>query len=556
MAPVTYYLLIDGMRGNATDPAHAGWFALENFDLKILRDIVQSGSSLMGAASPTLDPVILNLASDPGLTALFSALLSTSPIRSMRIEGVSAAGQPVYRLDLGTAFVTQLNDQGDGGFQLGVTAEDVAVGVIQPNGSFSTSVFDFNNNVAQGNFPVPVVGNGPMTVTASSFFLELAGITDETGLVSQSGWSVIDAPFLGFDRDVAFSKLGAPTFATLQADPLELTLHSRALLPALLAAQTAGTVLAGATIKGLMPNGAQGYNLDLANVRITSVLDYGEDIRVTLSFDRIDLQTWRPDGAGGLLANTPVGANLVTHLPDGAVPSVSPGGAGIAATEATTWFLVVDGMNGGATAAGHVGWFALEGFNLESGNTPDQNLVRLDLAGLTGESALMAAIASGARMAGARLEGLSSSGGWNSVTNSPVVAPIAPCPWLRPGRVARPRPITCATRPSWAKAPMPGTWAGCGFLLRCQHPDLDVQCGQRCGQTQFRHRDGSVVLAGGPDAADAAGQQRSGWDADRRSGQRRRRRPPALAVGAGGGSRERGQGRRWRRAGVAGVHPL
>ena len=58
------------------------------------------------------------------------------------------------------------------------------------------------------------------------------------------------------------------------------------------------------------------------------------------------------------------------------MPSVFPGGSVDPSPQPTTYFMLVDGLNGGSTDTQHKGWFEITGFDVDLANSNSHSLVK------------------------------------------------------------------------------------------------------------------------------------------------------------------------------------
>ena len=410
VSAVTYYMAVSGLNGGSTAAGYSGWFALDSFDVAALRSIgVVSGGGL-GVGKPNFDPLEATFRGDTGLTAFLALAASGGVISSIRIEGVRN-GVATTRIDLGTVAVVGLNDSADGGFGVSLAFRKIGVTTIPPGGTATSTLYDVGGT-ALGGTPIPVAAPGPSggtTQGANQFYATLSGIKGDITDAGRVGWFRVEAPFLELDRDYDPAAMNpGGTLGEARFSQIDLFFRSETAFTALFGAANSGSVLAGVTVQGVRASGVV-YNLDLANARIMSFTDFGDGMRVSLSFDAFDLMTQQTLPNGGI-ATTVSGWNLVMDQPVTNVPSVNPGFATAdPKVEPTKYFLVIDGVNGGSRAAGYSGWFELAGFNLEAG--PGGPGVALTTMQQMGYAALLRAMVNGDIFSGARIEGVTSVGG-------------------------------------------------------------------------------------------------------------------------------------------------
>ena len=409
VAATTYYMAVTGLNGGAGAAGYAGWFVLDDFDVGALRSLdplVGGGSALGIAGFSALDATFRG---DTGLTAFLARAASGGGISSIRIEGLRN-GVATTRVDLGNVTVTALQDRADGGFGVSLGFEKIGMTTIAPGGVTSSTLYDVWDNVLGGP-PIPVATPGPSggtTLAPTQFFATMSGIKGDVTDAGRVGWFRVEAPLLQMDRDYDPAAMNAGLSpGEARFSQIDLYFRSETAFTALFGVASAGSVLAGVTVQGTSAAGVV-YNLDLAQARITSFLDMGDGMRVSLSFDAFDLMTRQSLGGGAV--NTVSGWNLVTERAVTNVPSVNNGFAAADSTVAPTkYYLVMDGVNGGSRAAGYAGWFELDGLNIEAGS--QGHAVTLSTVQQMGYGALLKALVGADTFAGARIEGVALVGG-------------------------------------------------------------------------------------------------------------------------------------------------
>ena len=182
---------------------------------------------------------------------------------------------------------------------------------------------------------------------STRYFLALNGVKGDSLNSTYKGWFEVS----GFDFDLANSaNIGSATGGAgagkLTFSPLTLTLDSNTGLAPLLAMAATGATLNGATLVGVNDAGQQVYHLDLANVSVTNVEHHAEAFpeagpTLTLRYGQIELETFTPNGTGGVVPEGHFGS---------ALPSADPGGSVAATPEgrAMDYFMLIPGLNGGS----------------------------------------------------------------------------------------------------------------------------------------------------------------------------------------------------------------
>jgi len=220
---------------------------------------------------------------------------------------------------------------------------------------------------------------------------------------------------------------GAGT-GTAVFDPLRLTLTTES-LAGLLAASASGTTIKNASLVGVTTTAggksAVTYSLNLGNVVISDVNDpnTAQGIGLTLDYGQIGLVTRMQNTSGQLVQTGSFGWNVTQNTATGpGISLTSAGSPSVAPTVPTTYYLLIDGMDGGSVSKGHVGWFKVQDFSIDLSNStnPQQlgggggkdifNDLSLSTGSDTGLVSLLEQEASGKLLTGVRLEGVNANG--------------------------------------------------------------------------------------------------------------------------------------------------
>ena len=147
-------------------------------------------------------------------------------------------------------------------------------------------------------------------------------------------------------------------------------LDSNTGLAPLLTLAASGDHLNGATLVGVTEGAEQDevYQLNLADVLVTNVEDDDEaDPTLTLDYSKIELETFTRT-ARRCRAEGRFGFDLKTNHGGGGAPSVIPSGSVAASPQPATYFMLIDGLNGGSTDKLHMGWFEIASVDLDLEN--------------------------------------------------------------------------------------------------------------------------------------------------------------------------------------------
>src|SRR6516164_1675450 len=355
---VRYFLAIDGLDGGSSDAGHVGWFDLNSFEFDV--------SNTNGGAG-SFPPLVADLNLDPALTGALADIAIGRQIRSIKIEGVTAAGQAVYDLTLANVSVTQLQQRNGGNDAVSFAYQRLGLltQTQNPDGTFSPgSSFGWDlarlQSIDPTGLPAPTPG-GSASVPATRYFLAIDGLDGGSSDAGHVGWFDLNS----FEFDVSNTNGGAGSFPPLVAD-----LNLDPALAGALADIAIGSQIRSIKIEGVTAAGQAVYDLTLANVSVTQLQQRnGGNDAVSFAYQRLGLltQTQNPDGT--FSPGSSFGwdlARLQSIDPTG-LPAPTPGGS--ASVPATRYFLAIDGLDGGSSDAGHVGWFDLNSFEFDVSNT-------------------------------------------------------------------------------------------------------------------------------------------------------------------------------------------
>lgn len=110
------FMLIQGVAGDATDPAHKGWIRVSSIDWGT-RMPVTTSSSGGGATVGRASGEIVKLAIPTGAWSknFLQNLTRGTPFSQVVIDHVNSDGRPSYRVTFGTFFVTQYHNASTAG---------------------------------------------------------------------------------------------------------------------------------------------------------------------------------------------------------------------------------------------------------------------------------------------------------------------------------------------------------------------------------------------------------------------------------------------------------
>jgi len=418
--PDRYFLLVDGVDGGSSDPAHKGWFEVASFFFDA--SAPWSATAASGSAGqPAFGPLEISLYPYSGLTELVRRTADGTHLKGVRLQGVTATGTAVYDLRLSDVVVQATLDSSFPGESLTLDYRTIELSTRGEVGgtSVETSAFAFDRatnappispapTLAPGNAP----GEGTTGFVEYTYFLALDGVAGNSTDISHPG--ALTVAGYEFRATQTGAAVGGGSANVSSFAPLVVTVTNDAALAQVLSLLISGQTVSGATLTARAP-GAQPldvYKLDLEDVTVTAVetWDFGKAFyRVTLGYKEFDLTTTARTATGTPATEGTFGWNPSTARPADAV------GDGAEATAPglppLTYFLLVDGIDGGSTDVRHPGWFDVSEFSIDwsraAAGAMDFETLSVNLAQLGGLPALQHVLASGTHLRGVRLEGMS-----------------------------------------------------------------------------------------------------------------------------------------------------
>ncbi len=256
------------------------------------------------------------------------------------------------------------------------------------------------------------------------YFLSLAGVIGDAVDPNHLGWFEVSA--FDFSADTPITSSGGSDIAGKTAfSPLNVTLVSESAASSALAALMSRQSLTGATLQAVDDSGQVVYNLDLRTVFVDNLADTSAPgLSLALDYTAIEVSTYAPAPVSGVLPAISNGWDMAAGKAV-SLPSATPGGLA-GSSKATTYFLVIDGINGGSIDADHKGWFEVADFSLGGIGSFDAVTLAAGTAALgplhvaiqdhTALGTLMQRAADGKVLAGARLVGVALDPGGKSQT--------------------------------------------------------------------------------------------------------------------------------------------
>ncbi len=293
---VRYYLLIDGIDGGSRAEGHEGWFEISDYDFD-LTNPVTIGSVTGGAGVGRLEfpPLTVTLGLGLGQADLFEMIARGLHLTGVRFEGVTADGERVFDLTLGTVFLTDLEDRGSGLDTLTMgygqawletyTQTDSGEGPVQRyawdqvgNREITDPPPELQPGSARGEAATPV-----------RYYLLLDGIDGGSTAEGHKGWFEIS----DYDFDLTSPGTTISLAGKLQFAPLTVTLGLGLGETDLFEMIARGLHFTGVRIEGVTADGERAFDLTLGTVFLSQIEDRGgERDTLTMVYGQAWLETY------------------------------------------------------------------------------------------------------------------------------------------------------------------------------------------------------------------------------------------------------------------------
>src|SRR5262245_41984723 len=421
---VDFFMLIDGLNGGSQNVQHQGWFEITGVDL----DMEKLAAGDVASLNVTV-PGGVELADVMRMAATGLNLTESGLIRGVHIEGITRVGATptkVYDLTLADVAVsdvavTKAADSDTLDYSLSLDYGKIALvtngidgsGHPVKNGEFA---YDVTNHTEIAPFSLGLqLGSASSSSSAATYFLALDGVRGDVALAFTGvagaglphGWFEVNS----FDIDMEGVGLAAK-----KADfsPLTLTLESNTALAPLLtkAATDNPNTIKAATLVGVT-GGQVSSRVDLGTLQVSKVEDVaGAGLTVSIDFAQIKLWTFTRDKTGVVSHANDFTWNVSTNTDHVDIPSLRDAGTDATSPEPATYFMLIDGLNGGSTDPSHQGWFEITGLDFDLENLggagtgkPNFSLLNVTLPQEAGLADVMALVATGTLVKGVRIEG-------------------------------------------------------------------------------------------------------------------------------------------------------
>src|SRR5262245_2577468 len=206
----------------------------------------------------------------------------------------------------------------------------------------------------------------------TKYFMLIDGLNGGSTAAGHEGWFEINS--FDFDiNDVIATGTGAGE-GKVTFSPLTVQLSLSDGLAGVLKDTALGTIIPSVRIEGVTggANPVAVYDLTLGHVQITNAQNSsGPNDSLTFNYGQVALTTkvQNPDGstASGESFSYDVAAGHV----DASIPAPSVGPSVGEVPTPAKYFLLIDGLNGGSTAAGHEGWFEIKWLGCDDNDVTD-----------------------------------------------------------------------------------------------------------------------------------------------------------------------------------------
>jgi type VI secretion system secreted protein Hcp len=355
-SPVHYFLKVDGVTGDSTDKAHAGWFSVDGFDFGITTPTSAGSGQATGRSH--ISPLSVDIHSVTGLAGLLGDEVTNRAIHSIELVGVASGEkeqQTVYDLKLTNVHLDSLhNEAGAQGVEADLAFNFQRGSLTQGE---TTQTFGASSGPAT---PAPAQDTDVATVPALSpvhYFLKVAGVTGDSTDAAHPGWFTVD----GFDFGITTPTGAASGQGTGRPhiSPLSVDIHSTTGLAALFGDEVTNRTLASIELVGVESGREEQqtvYDLKLTNVHLDSLHNepgaQGVETDLAFNFQRGSLM--QGDTTQTFGASSSTAASLTAAQDAGATP--------VPASGPLEYFLKIAGVTGDSTDAAHVGWFDVDGF--------------------------------------------------------------------------------------------------------------------------------------------------------------------------------------------------
>ena len=375
-----YFLDVAGVTGGSHNAQHVGAFDALGYEFDLAAVVAAGSGGGGGAGKATPSPLIVDLATTPGLVDLLTREASGQHIPSVTFTVQKPGGTPFDFETITLTNATIVSYEEKAGFGIRVALGYDKVEVVQTEQSATgapgaTHTFSFDLQANGGTLAQPsadALAPSVPTGATLNYFLDVAGVTGGSHNAQHVG--AFDA--LGYEFDlastIAASTGGGGGAGKTTASPLIVDLAATPGLADLLTREASGQHIPSVTFTVQKPGGSP-FDFETITLTNATILSYEEKAgfatRVALGYDKVEVEQVEQNANGS--PGTPHtftfdlrtnGGTLASPPTDALVPTVPTGGT-------FNYFLNVAGVTGGSQDAHHVGAFDALGYEFDLAST-------------------------------------------------------------------------------------------------------------------------------------------------------------------------------------------
>jgi VCBS repeat-containing protein len=370
-----YFLDIPGVTGGSQDAHHPGDFVAlgYEFDLASAFGTIGGGG---GIGKPTFEPLIVDLASTPGLVDLLTKEASGVhiPTVTFAVQKPGASPMDFMTIKLNDAVITSYQESSGLATRVAIAYDEIEIKQVEqsPTGGPGTiHTFHFDLATQGGSIAAPSAEElAPKTPTGTAFnyFLDIPGLTGGSHADNHEG----EFQALGYEFDfaAAIGTIGGGGGGAGKAvlEPLIVDLAAAPGLVDLLSKEASGQHIPTVTFTVQKP-GASPFDFMTITLSDATITSYQESAgfapRVAIAYEKIEIEQVEQSPTGGPGQKHTFSFDLAAQ--GGTIDSPAANELTPAVPTATTfnYFLDIPGLTGGSHDAHHVGEFQALGYEFD-----------------------------------------------------------------------------------------------------------------------------------------------------------------------------------------------
>jgi VCBS repeat-containing protein len=370
-----YFLDIPGIAGGSHAVNHENAFEALGYEFDLAHAIATSTGGGAGAGKTTFEPLIVDLATTPGLVDLLTKQASGQHIPSLTFTIQKAGGTPFdfATITLTDAAVVSYQEAAGFATRVAIAYSKIEIQQIEQSatgGPGETHTFSFDLAAQGGAIDSPPAADLTPKVpaeTAFNYFLDIPGVTGG----SQDAHHPGDFVALGYQFDLAAgiatsgggAGFGKPTF-----DPLIVDLASTPGLVDLLTKEASGVHIPTVTFAVQKP-GASPLDFMTITLNDAVITSYQESTglatRVAIAYDEIEIKQVEQSPTGGPGTTHTFHFDLAAQGGSIAAPAAEELAPKIPTGTTFNYFLDIPGLTGGSHADNHEGEFQALGYEFD-----------------------------------------------------------------------------------------------------------------------------------------------------------------------------------------------